>query len=312
MDLTSFVATLKMANIFSIFGAPFFIVWRESVEALLVIGILYSWLRKENLLFLTNRLWLGTGLGLFVAGLLALAFWFAGNWFAGSGGEWFFTGMMLVASLLILQMVVWMHRHGRGLKGELEREAAASIKNSGGFGIMLIAMLAVAREGSETVVFLAGVGAQQQGASLGYFILDGTLGFIFALVSFWALQKSAKIISWKYFFLLSEFVLLLIGGGLLVTAFDKAAMQLSAYDLPDWAYNFMDNPVWSSNWLLSDNSTLTGLTGYHAEPSMLQIFVLAIYWVLAITLCVLGNKNKRQQARHNQSQPDQIQSQIKG
>ena len=55
-------------------GAPLFIVWRESVEALLVIGILYAWLRRENLLALTKQLWIGTGLGLMLAGLLAIAF----------------------------------------------------------------------------------------------------------------------------------------------------------------------------------------------------------------------------------------------
>lgn len=278
-------------------GAPLFIVWRESVEALLVIGILYTWLRRENLLTLRNRLWIGTGLGLLLAGLLAIAFWVAGNWFAGPGGEWFFTAMMAVAALLIMQMIIWMHRHGSGMKHVLEQEAAQSLQSSGGFGILLLAMIAVAREGSETVVFLAGVGAQQNGSSLGMFILGGVLGFILALATFWALQKFSKIIPWKWFFLGSEFVLLLIGGGLLVTAFDKAAAQISAYDLPEWLYSFMDDPLWSTSSLIPDNSTLTGLTGYHAEPSFMQAAVLVIYWVVAIVLC--SRKSKKNVVAHS-------------
>lgn len=278
-------------------GAPLFIVWRESVEALLVIGILYTWLVRENLLTLRNRLWIGTGLGLLLAGLLAIAFWVAGNWFAGPGGEWFFTAMMAVAALLIMQMIVWMHRHGSGMKHVLEQEAAQSLQSSGGFGILLLAMIAVAREGSETVVFLAGVGAQQNGSSLGMFILGGVLGFILALATFWALQKFSKIIPWKWFFLGSEFVLLLIGGGLLVTAFDKAAAQISAYDLPEWLYSFMDDPLWSTSSLIPDNSTLTGLTGYHAEPSFMQVAVLVIYWVVAIVLC--SRKSKKNVVAHS-------------
>ncbi|CAI3957338.1 MULTISPECIES: FTR1 family iron permease [Commensalibacter] len=274
-------------------GAPLFIVWRESVEALLVIGILYAWLRRENLLSLTKQLWIGTGLGLALAGLLAITFWVASNWFAGAGGEWFFTGMMFVASLLILQMVIWMHRHGRGMKKHLEQEAADSLTKTGsGLGILILAMLAVAREGSETVVFLAGIGVQQQGSSLGLFILGGVLGFVLALLTFWLLQKSSKIISWKWFFLISEFLLLLIGGGLMISAFDKAAAQISAYNLPDWLYSFMDDYLWSSAWLIPDNSTLTGLTGYHAEPSLMQVMVLAIYWILAILFCKIRFKNK--------------------
>ncbi len=278
-------------------GAPLFIVWRESVEALLVIGILYTWLRRENLLTLRNRLWIGTGLGLLLAGLLAIAFWVAGNWFAGPGGEWFFTAMMAVAALLIMQMIVWMHRHGSGMKHVLEQEAAQSLQSSGGFGILLLAMIAVAREGSETVVFLAGVGAQQNGSSLGMFILGGVLGFILALATFWALQKFSKIIPWKWFFLGSEFVLLLIGGGLLVTAFDKAAAQISVYDLPEWLYSFMDDPLWSTSSLIPDNSTLTGLTGYHAEPSFMQVAVLVIYWIVAIVLC--SRKSRKNVVAHS-------------
>ena len=267
-------------------GAPLFIVWRESVEALLVIGILYAWLRRENLVSLTRQLWIGTGLGLALAGLLAVAFWIASTWFAGAGGEWFFTIMMFVAACLILQMVIWMHHHGRGMKKHLEQEAAESIQKSGsGIGILLLSMLAVAREGSETVVFLAGIGAEQKGSSLGLFILGGFLGLILALLTFWCLQKSFEFISWKWFFIVSEFLLLLIGGGLFISAIDKASVQIAAYDIPEWIYNFMDNPVWSTAGFIPDNSTLTGLTGYHAEPSLMQISALVIYWFIAILLC---------------------------
>lgn len=270
--------------------APLFIVWRESVEALLVIGILYAWLKRENLTSQVNRLWIGAGLGFLLAGVLALAFWVAGQWFAGPQGEWFFTFMMMFASILILQMVVWMHRHGAGMKKQLEREAAQSMTRSGGFGLMILSMIAVAREGSETVVFLAGVGIQQQGTSLGLFIFGGIAGFVLAILTFFLLQKFSSAISWKWYFRISECVLLLIGGAMMVNAFDKAAGQLSAYDLPEWLYSFMDNPLWSTQWLLPDSNTLTSLTGYHASPSLMQAGVLALYWLAAVVLCTGGDK----------------------
>lgn len=277
--------------------APLFIVWRESVEALLVIGILYAWLRRENLEHYVNRLWVGTGLGLVLAGILAIMFWVAGNWFSGPSGDWFFTFMMAFAAVLILQMVVWMHRNGRGLKRRIEEDAEASLAKSNGWGIAILAMIAVAREGSETVVFLSGIGAQQQGSSLSLFILGGVIGFVLALITFWLLQKFASIISWKLFFLISEFVLLLIGSGLLVTAFDKAAVQIEAYDLPNWMFDFIDTPIWDTSWLVPDQSTLTGLTGYHAQPSLLQVCVFAIYWIAAILLCAKGGKSLATRSR---------------
>ena len=58
-----------------------FIVWRESVEALLVVGILYSWLRASP----EGRrglpwLWGGVGAGLLLAGALALVLLGISSW----------------------------------------------------------------------------------------------------------------------------------------------------------------------------------------------------------------------------------------
>ena len=198
--------------------------------------------------------------------------------------------MMAASALLILHMVVWMHHNGRNMKKNIEAKAQQSLKNRPqGWGIMIIAMLAVAREGSETVVFLSGIGAQQAGIGLFYFILGGIIGFILALISFALLQKFANAISWKYFFIISEFILLLIGGALFVNAFDKASGQLANYDIPDWFYNFMANPIWNSSKLIPDSSTLTSLTGYHATPSIMQALALICYWLLAIWLCSKNN-----------------------
>lgn len=266
-----------------------FIVWRESIEALLVIGILYAWLKKHDLQAQINRLWLGSGLGIALALCLAAVFFAAGHWFSGSGGDWFFAGMMLVAALLIMQMIVWMHRFGRRMKQQLEQEAAQSVSRSGGLGIMIIAMIAVAREGSETVIFLAGIGSQYQGTSLGLFALGGIAGFILALISFTILHKLANAVSWKWYFRISEAVLLLIGGAMLVSAFDKIAEQLSAFDLPDWLFAFMGDPLWNTQWLLPDNSMLTSmlaaLTGYRSQPSLMEVLALASYWGAALWLC---------------------------
>jgi len=72
----------------------------------------------------------------------------------------------MAASLLMLQMVIWMQRHGRSMKRELEQAAAVKATTCR-FGLMLLAALAVGREGLETVVFLTGI--IQQADSLGAF-----------------------------------------------------------------------------------------------------------------------------------------------
>src|SRR5690606_12739092 len=97
-----------------------FIVWRESVEALLIVGILYSWLGaspggRRGLPYL----WGGVACGLALAVALALVLLGVSSWLSDEGQEWFQAGMSLVACGLVLQMVVWMRRHGRTLGAEL-------------------------------------------------------------------------------------------------------------------------------------------------------------------------------------------------
>ena len=66
-----------------------FIVWRESVEALLVIGILQVWIsRQAEHSRLGRFLWAGVVLGLLCsAGLAGLMLW-AGEAMTGPQGEW--------------------------------------------------------------------------------------------------------------------------------------------------------------------------------------------------------------------------------
>lgn len=88
-----------------------FIVWRESVEALLVVGILYTWLRASP----EGRrgmpwLWGRVAAGLLLAGALALVFMGVSTWLSDTGQEWFQAIMALVACGLVVQMVMWMKK----------------------------------------------------------------------------------------------------------------------------------------------------------------------------------------------------------
>lgn len=267
-----------------------FIVWRESVEALLVVGILYAWINQQANANRTKKmLLLGVIIGVLFACALAVGFTLAGEWFSGTGGDWFQIGMMAVASLLIFQMVVWMQKHGHSMKKHLEQEAAQSIEQHGGFGILLLAALAVAREGSEIVIFLYGSFSTSYGSVFWLLVLGSIIGFILGYLTFLLLQLSSHIISWRTFFNISAIVLLLLGGALLMSALDKASGiivdMLSNTDAPEWAYSLFD-PIWDTSKLLSDKtafgSFIASITGYRSEPMLLGVILVPLYWLIAI------------------------------
>src|SRR5690606_5020728 len=200
-----------------------FIVWRESVEALLVVGILYSWLRvspegRRGLPWL----WGGVGAGLLLAGALALVLLGISSWLSDEVQEWFQALMALAACGLVVQMVVWMRARGRGLQRELESGAAERVGGNHWWGLLALVMIAVAREGSETVVFLYGsVLSSQESGGAGAMALAGLGGFAAALLTFWLLQLGGRVITWRRFFKLTEILLLLLAGALLVSATDR-------------------------------------------------------------------------------------------
>jgi high-affinity iron transporter len=259
-----------------------FIVWHESVEALLVVGILYTWLRaspegRRGLPYL----WGGVGAGLGLAVALALVLLGVSSWLSDEGQEWFQAIMSLAACALVVQMVVWMKKHGRTLKGELESGARSSVANDNWWGLLVLVAIAVAREGSETVVFLYGtVSAGDGGSDMLKLALAGVAGFAVALLTFWLLQLGGKLITWRRFFRVTEILLLLLAGSLLVGGLDHL---ISLDVLPT-----IVDPVWDSSWLLDDSTgvgkVLADFAGYRAYPALISVLLWVAYWIVVWAL----------------------------
>lgn len=257
-------------------GDVLFIVWRESVEAMLVVGILFVWLRQQDDARQGLRwLWTGVGLGLAAAAGLGMAILGAASFLDGESGEWFQAGMVLVAVLLIVQMVWWMRRHGRTLKRELEQGAARHLEERNGWGIAVLVAIAIAREGSETVIFLYGLGARHSGADLALFAGSAALGLALAFATFWLLQASSRWLSWRTFFRFSETLLLLLAAALLMSGVDRL---ISLDVLPT-----LVDPLWNTTALLDDGGSVGGLvsalTGYRAQPALISVLIYAAFWL---------------------------------
>ena len=274
-------------------GQVLFIVWRESVEALLVVGILYAWLNNGDA---TARrglpyLWAGVAAGIVAALALGGALLGFSEVLSGDAQTYFQISMVLIAAVLIVQMVFWMRKHGRTLKKEMESSLQTNYETGNWWGVFLLVALAIAREGSETAVFLYGIGMGQQDASRGALMLAGVLGFALAFLTFYLLQLGGKIFSWRRFFQVTEIILLLLAAGLLLTGAEKLVDLLM--ESSDWFATLdiaavLTTPVWDSSWLLDDSSTIgslvSTLTGYRAHPALLSVIIYALYWLVITTL----------------------------
>ncbi len=254
----------------------FIVVWRESLEAMLVIGVLLAWIaRQPEPAPLRRGLWFGVAGGIALAGALGLATFAVQSEFAGNSLDVFQLAMLLFAAFLIVQMVLWMHRHGRAMKRELEAQAGRA---TGAAGVGTIAALAIAREGGETVVFLYGLGMEAGGGELARMLAAAAAGLALALATSWLVARGARFLNMRVFFRVSEILLLLIAGALLASGVDRMIGM-------DWLPPLLD-PVWDSSKLLDDGHgagrLLADFVGYRARPAGTLLVVHAAYWAFVL------------------------------
>jgi len=267
-------------------GQTIFVVCRESIEALLVIGILYAWMNEREDAT-TGKKWLFAGIaaGFGLATLLTLTLIGVTDILGGEARTWFEIVMLAFASALIVQMVMWMRAHGRTLKNDIESGLETSLKGEKNWwGVFFLAMIAVGREGSETVMFLYGSLLQLNSfTSYMSFFMAAAIGLALAMILFYVLQLGDRFISWKWFFRITEIMLLFLGSALFLSASEKLLSgPLSTIDLPSWLYSNM----WDMSDVLSDSSIvgnlLASLFAYRSQPIGWDVAVLSTFWALVL------------------------------
>ena len=257
-------------------GNALFVVWRESIEAMLVIGILYAWLKRNPAPGGLRALWIGVGSGIALALLLGWAMLAAQSELSGQALEWFQTAILFVAAALITQMVLWMARHGREMKDQLEAGLARATGRGSWIGIATISALAIAREGAETVIFLYGLGLENTAEqSAGSSLAIGALaGFALAAAMAWAAARGLRLLDQRKFFQITGLLLLIFAAALLVSGTERLIGM-------GWLPALIE-PLWDSSLLLDDSTPggrlFAGLIGYRAQPSQMLLLVYLAYW----------------------------------
>ncbi|MCP1116827.1 FTR1 family iron permease [Robbsia andropogonis] len=263
-------------------GQVIFVVWRESVEALLVVGILYAWLKNGDAAARRGLpyLWAGVVAGLVAAVGLGAALVGFTDLLSGSAQDVFQLVMVLVACVLIVQMVMWMRHHARTLKRDMEAQLQERADAANWWGVAILVATAIAREGSETAIFLYGLGFGQSGHIAPSMYGAVLIGLVLAFITFYIFQLGGKIFSWRLFFRVTEIMLLFLAAGLFEAGIDK---------LIDMEYlpTIVDQ-LWDSSRILDDSSTIGSLvatlTGYRAHPSLMNLLAYAVFWLIVAGL----------------------------
>jgi high-affinity iron transporter len=254
------------------------IVFRESLEAALLIGIIAAATRG---LAHRNR-WLVIGIAAGVLGSLVVALLTESiaQLAGGSGQEIFKATILGIAVLMIGWHNIWMASHGKEMANKAKSIGGAIRNGKQELSAIAIAIaLTVLREGSETALFLQGMAASapSNGSSV---MLGGLIGLLagaaLGIVTYFGLLR----IPLRRFFSVTSGLLLLLAAGL---AGQMAKFLIQADIIPSLA-----TPLWDTSWLLPVTSglgsALSILLGYEAQPSGMQV----IFYVTTFVCIAAG------------------------
>ena len=248
----------------------FVITLREGVEAALVVGIVLTVLgqtqRKDLYPWVGAGVAAGMGLSLMGGGLLVVGLQRLTQMRPRLqyGVE---AGLELVAAGLLTWMLLWMTRQGREMAGAIRQQVSEQRQ---GWGIALLVLAAVGREGVETAIFIT---AQfHQG---GLPLLGALAGVAGAVLVGYLLFGVGMRLPLRAFFLVMGSGLLLIVGGLLVSALLHLSKALAE------AGTGLGMLVWDTSRWLPDGEwpglLLKVLLGYRDHLYLLQVLVYGLF-----------------------------------
>ncbi len=165
----------------------FFILFREGMEAMLVVAALVAYLRRSGFPDKIKVIWYGVGLALVASVGMA---WLLGVLISASGAsqEALEGGTMLLAAVVLIYVSYWLtaKRSADRWQAFIKDQMDEALSKGSLLALGFIAFLAVFREGAETILFyqalMGGTTANHQAIWVGMAIAAGGLLVIYLLV----------------------------------------------------------------------------------------------------------------------------------
>ncbi|KAG1106280.1 hypothetical protein G6F42_016814 [Rhizopus arrhizus] len=306
-----------------LFNVPiFFIIFRETTEAAIIVSVLLSFLKKvfepDSIVFkrLRKQVWIGAALGLLICCAIGAAFiavWYTVlNDLWGNSEDIWEGCFSLVATIMITVMGLAMLRTER-MQEKWKIKLARAMEEKGqkiGFkawmqkySFFFLPFITVLREGLEAVVFIGGVSLDVQAKSIP---IAAIMGFLCGCAVGLVIYRGGSLLQLRWFFIISTIILYLVAAGLMAKAvgyFEQNAWnQVIGGESADVISYKMTTAVWHVSWGDPEANTDTNggweifnaILGWNNTATIGTIVSYWLYWIaVAFALVYMNWKERR-------------------
>lgn len=273
--------------------ANYLIGLREGLEAALIVSILVAYLVKSDRANLLPRIWLGVGLAVALSLGFGAALTYGPRGLTFEAQEAIGGTLSIVAVGFVTWMIFWMARAAKELAGEL-RSRIDHAAEGAAIGLVIVAFIAVAREGLETALFLWAATQAATRESAGAVAatwepLGGAaLGIATAIVLGVLIYKGAISINLSKFFTWTGGFLIIIAGGVLAYGIHDLQEAALLPGLNDLLFD-VSGVISPTSWY---GTLLKGIFNFSPATTKLEGLAWVLYVGVTMTVFVATVRSK--------------------
>jgi high-affinity iron transporter len=263
----------------------FLIGLREGLEAALVVSILVAFLVRTDRRHVLPKVWFGVAIAVAISVGVTLVLALTQQALTFEAQEALGGSLSIIAVGFVTWMIFWMRRTARTISADLRGKLEDAIK-MGSTAVVLMAALAVGREGLETALFF--FTAAQAAGETTQPLIGFLLGIAVAIVLAYLLYRGAVKINLSRFFMITGALLIFVAAGILaygvhdlqeagiLPGLNSLAFDVSAAVPPDSWYGVL----------------LKGVFNFSPQTTWLEAVVWTLYVAVVLTLFLRPQRTK--------------------
>jgi high-affinity iron transporter len=250
---------------------------REGLEAALVVSILVAFLVRTDRREALPRVWLGVAIAVTVSVAVTVALGLAQQALTFTAQEALGGSLSIIAVGFVTWMIFWMRRVGRTISRELEGRLESAVA-MGSTAVVVMAALAVGREGLETALFFY-TAAQAAGETT-----DPLIGFLvgiaIAVVLAYLIYRGALRLNLGKFFTVTGVLLIFVAAGILAYGVHDLQEAAILPGLTTLAFD-VSAAIPPDSWY---GTLLKGIFNFSPQTTVLEAIVWVAYVAVVFTL----------------------------